>query len=144
MAADTDHVARLLANVVPEIAAGSVEIRAIARRPGYLTKLALSTRDPRVDCVAACVGVRGYRIKHVIEALGGERVDLFRWHDSPEQLITSALQPAAVERVILYPAEHRAVVVVRPDQVPLVLGRRGENRQLASELSAWQIDVQEL
>jgi N utilization substance protein A len=144
MTDDTDHVARLFAEAVPEIAAGSVEIKAIARKPGYRSKLALFSRDPRVDCVGVCVGVRGCRIKNVVDALGAERIDLIRWHDSPEQLITNALQPAAIERVILHPAEHRAVVVVKPDQVSLVLGRRGENRQLASELSGWQIDVEEL
>jgi N utilization substance protein A len=144
MGDDTDHVARLFAEAVPEIAAGSVEIKAIARKRGYRSKLALSSRDPQVDCVGVCVGVRGCRIKNVVDALGAERIDLIRWHDSPEQLITNALQPAAIERVILHPAEHRAVVVVKPDQVSLVLGRRGENRQLASELSGWQIDVEEL
>jgi N utilization substance protein A len=79
-----------------------------------------------------------------VDRLGGERIDLIRWQDAPEQLIAIALQPAAIERVVLHPAEHRAVVVVQPDQVSLVLGRRGENRQLASELSGWQIDIEEL
>ena len=143
MADDIDHVARLFAEEVPEIAAGTVEIKAIARKPGYRSKLALFSRDPRVDCVGVCVGARGCRVRNVVDALGGERIDLFRWHDSPEQLITNALQPAAIERVILHPAEHRAVVVVQPDQVSLVLGRRGENRQLASELTGWQIEVEE-
>ena len=141
---DTGPVARLFAREVPEIAAGSIEIKAIARKPGYRSKLALHSRDPRVDCIGACVGVRGFHIKNIADALGGERIDLIRWHDSPEQLIANALQPAAIERVILHPAEHRAVVVVKPDQVSLVLGRRGENRQLASELSGWQIEVEEL
>jgi N utilization substance protein A len=145
MADDTHHVARLFAQEVPEIAAGSVEIKAIARRPGYRSKLALFSRDPRVDCVGVCVGVRGHRIKNIVDALpAGERIDLFRWHDSPEQLITNALQPAVIQRVVLHPAQHRAVVAVAPDQVALVLGRGGENRQLASELSGWQIDVEEL
>jgi transcription termination/antitermination protein NusA len=144
MADDTDHVTRLFAEAVPEIAAGSVEIKAIARKSGYRSKLALLSRDPRVDCVGVCVGVRGHRIKNVTDALGGERIDLFRWHESPEQLITNALQPAAIERVILHPSEHRAVVVVKPDQVSLVLGRGGLNRQLASDLSGWQIEVEEL
>jgi N utilization substance protein A len=144
MTDDADHVARLFAKEVPQIASGEIEIRAIARKPGYRSKLALFSRDPRVDCLGVCVGVRGHRIKNVIEALGGERIDLVRWHDSPEQLITNALQPAAIERVVLHIAEHRAVVVVNPDQVSLVLGRRGENRQLASELSGWQIDVEGL
>jgi N utilization substance protein A len=144
MAGDTEHVARLFAEAVPEIAAASVEIRAIARKPGYRSKLALFSRDPRVDCVGVWVGVRGCRIKHIVEALGGERIDLIRWHDSPDQLISNALQPAVIERVILHPAERRAVVFVQPDQVSLVLGRGGENRQLASDLSGWRIDVEEL
>jgi N utilization substance protein A len=144
MADDIDHVARLFAEEVPEIAAGTVEIKAIARKPGHRSKLALFSRDPRVDCIGVCVGVRGHRIKNVVVQLDGERVDLFRWDDSPEELITRALQPAAIERVVLHPAEHRAVVVVKPDQVSLVLGRRGENRKLASDLSGWQIDVEEM
>ncbi len=141
---DTGPVVRLFAQEVPEIAAGSIEIKAIARKPGYRSKLALHSQDPHVDCLGACIGVHGFHLKNIIEALGGERIDLIRWHDSPEQMIASALQPANIERVILHPAEHRAVVVVKPDQVSLVLGRRGENRQLASELSGWQIDVEEL
>jgi N utilization substance protein A len=141
---DIDHVIRLFADEVPEIAAGTVEIKAIARMPGYRSKLALFSRDPGVDCVDVCVGVRGHRIKNIVEELGGERIDLFRWHDDPEQLIARALQPAAIERVVLHPAEHRAVVVVKPDRVSLVLGRYGANRRLASELSGWQIDIEEL
>jgi N utilization substance protein A len=144
MADDIGPVVRLFAQEVPEIGTGSVEIRAVARKPGSRSKLALRSQDPKVDCIGACVGVRGHRIKNIVDALGGERIDLVRWDDSPEQLIANALQPAALERVILHPAEHRAVVVVKPDQVSLVLGRRGENRQLASELSGWQIEVEEL
>ena len=141
---DASAVARLFSREVPEIAAGTVEIKAIARKPGYRTKLAVHSLDAQVDGVAACVGVRGFRIKNVIDALGGERIDLVRWLDSAEEMIVNSLQPAAIERVILHPAGRRAVVVVQPDQASLVLGRRGENRQLASELTGWQIDVEEL
>jgi N utilization substance protein A len=144
MADDIGPIARLFAREVPEIATGSIEIKAIARKPGYRSKLALQSQDPSVDCIGVCVGLRGHRIKNIVDALGGERIDLIRWNDSPEQLIANALQPAAIGRVILYPAEHRAVVVVKPDQVSLVLGRRGENRQLASQLSGWQIELEEL
>ena len=140
---DTGTVVRLFAQEVPEVAAGTVEIKAIARRPGYRSKLAVLSRDPRVDAIAACVGIRGFRIKNVIDALGGERIDLVRWLESPEEMIVNSLQPAVIERVILHPDEHRAVVVVQPDQVSLVLGRRGENRQLASNLTGWQIEVEE-
>jgi N utilization substance protein A len=140
---DIGSIARLFAQKIPEIAAGSVEIKAIARKPGYRSKLALYCQDPRVDCVGVCVGVGGFRIKNIVDALGGERIDLVRWQDSPERLIVNALQPALIEKVLLHPAEHRAVVVVKPDQVSLVLGRGGYNRQLASELSGWQIDIEE-
>jgi N utilization substance protein A len=143
MSDDTDSVVRHFAQEIPEIAAGRIEIKAIARQPGYRTKLALHSQDPRVDCIVACVGVRGFRLKNIVDALSGERIDLLRWVDSPECLIVNALQPAVIEKVILHPAECRAVVVVKPDQVSLVLGRGGGNRQLASELSGWQIDVEE-
>jgi N utilization substance protein A len=141
---DKNALARLFAQEIPEVAAGSVEIKAIARKPGYRSKLALHARDPRLDCIGVCVGVRGFHIKNIVDALGGERIDLVRWQDTPERLIVNALQPASIERVRLYPEEHRAVVVVKPDQVSLVQGRGGYNRQLASELTGWQIDVEEL
>ena len=144
MTDDTGVVVRLFAREVPEIAARTIEIKAIVRKPGYRCKVALHSQDPRVDSIGACVGLRGFYIKNIVDALGGERIDLIRWDDSPERLIVNALQPAIIEKVLLHPAEHRAVVVVKPDQVSLVLGRRGENRQLASELSGWQIDVEEL
>src|SRR5262245_14392486 len=101
-------VASLLSREVPEIAAGTVEIMVIAREPGYRSKVAVRSRDPAVDCIAACVGVRGFRIKNVIDPLDGERIDLVRWLDCTEELITNSLQPAVIERVILHPAEHRA------------------------------------
>ena len=140
---ETDFIARLFAQEIPEIAAGVIEIKAIARKPGSRSKLALQSHDPRVDCISACVGVRGARIKKIVGALGGERIDLHPWHESVEQLIANALQPAAIEQVILHPAQHRAVVVVEADQVSLANGRRGENRELASRLCGWQIDIKE-
>jgi N utilization substance protein A len=138
-----DAVTRLFSQEIPEIAAGSIEIKAIARIPGYRSKLAVYSQDSKVDCIGLCVGVRGIRIRNIVDALDGERVDLVRWHDSPDQLIINVLQPATIEKVLLQPAEHRAMVVVKPDQVSLVLGRDGVNRQLASELSGWQIDVED-
>ena len=87
MTDDIELVARLFAQEVPEIAAGNIQIKAIARKPGYRSKLGLRSQDPRVDCIGGCVGVRGSRIKSVVDALGGERIDLVHWHDSPELLI---------------------------------------------------------
>jgi N utilization substance protein A len=141
---DTDLIARLFAQAVPEIASGIVEIKGIARKPGSRSKLALHSYDPQVDCIGVCVGLRGARIKQVVDALGGERVDLIRWYPSLERLIANALLPATIEQVILYPAQHRAVVTAKADQVSLVRGRRDENRALASRLCGWQIEVKEL
>ena len=140
---DTELIARLLAHAVPEIASGIIEIKAIARKPGYRSKLALYSHDPQVDCVGACVGLRGARIKRVVDALGGERIELIRWHDSPERLIVNALQPVTIEQVVLHPAQHRAAVTVKGDQAPLVRGRRGGNLELAGRLCGWQIEVEE-
>lgn len=141
---DVDLVLRLFAQEIPQVAEGIIEIKAIARKPGYRCKLALKSREPGVDCIGACVGIRGFHIKNIVDALGGERLDLVRWDDSPEQLIANALQPTAIERIILHPAQKRAVVVVRADQVSLAYGRRGVNRELASQLSGWQIEVEEV
>jgi N utilization substance protein A len=140
---ETDFIARLFAQEIPEIAAGTIEIKAVARKLGCRSKLAVYSYNPRVDCIKACVGVRGAHIKKIVDILGGERIDLLRWQESPERFIANALQPAAILEVILYPAQHRAVVVVEADQVALVNGRRGENRELASRLCGWQIDVKE-
>lgn len=140
---ETDLVARLFAQEVPEVAAGTIEIKAIARKRGFRSKLALQSHNPQVDCIGACVGLRGARIKKIVDALDGELIDLIRWHDSPERLIANALQPASIEEVILHPAQHRAVVVVKADQASLARGRRGENRDLASRLCSWQIEVEE-
>jgi N utilization substance protein A len=136
-----EHVVRLFAQEIPQIAAGVVEIKAVARKAGLRTKVALYSPDPKVDAVGCCVGVRGCRIRKIVDQLGMERIDLMRWDDSPERLIVNALQPARVEKVILQHAQHRAVVVVTADQASLVEGRRGLNRELASRLSGWQIQV---
>jgi N utilization substance protein A len=123
----TDEVIRLLTREVPEVADGTIQIKAIARRPGLRTKIVVWSRDPAADAVGACVGMRGSRIKNVIDVLDGERIDIVRWNASPEVLITNLLQPAAIERVILHPAEHRATVVVPEDQLALARGRGGLN-----------------
>ena len=143
MSDDNDLVTQLFAQEIPEIASGKVEIKAIARIPGRRVKLAMNGQDPSIDCVGVCVGVRGCRINNILDALGEERIEVIRWKDEPELLIIAALQPARIERVILQEPERRAIVVVKPDQVSLALGRGGENRQLASELTGWQIEVEE-
>jgi transcription termination/antitermination protein NusA len=134
-------VQRLFEQEIPEIADGVIEIRAMAREPGYRSKVAVSSSDARVDCVGACVGVRGNRIKNIVDELAGERIDIVRWDDNLEVLIPNALQPAEVEQVILCKMLGRAIVLVREDQLSLAIGRRGQNVRLASKLSGWDIEI---
>ena len=132
---------RLFEQEIPEIADGVIEVRAMAREPGYRSKVAVSSSDQRVDCVGACVGVRGNRIKNIVDELAGERIDIVRWSDDLQVLIPNALQPAEVEEVILCQMLGRAIVLVREDQLSLAIGRRGQNVRLASKLCGWDIEI---
>ncbi len=134
-------VQRLFEQEIPEIIDGVIEVRAMSREPGYRSKVAVSSSDQRVDCVGACVGVRGNRIKNIVDELSGERIDIVRWDDNLEVLIPNALQPAEVEQVILCKMLGRAIVLVREDQLSLAIGRRGQNVRLASKLSGWDIEI---
>jgi transcription antitermination factor NusA-like protein len=136
-----DLVRRLFEQEIPEIADGVIEVRAMAREPGYRSKVAVSSSDQRVDCVGACVGVRGNRIKNIVDELGGERIDIVRWSDDLNVLIPNSLQPAEVEEVILCQMLGRAIVLVREDQLSLAIGRNGQNVRLASQLTGWKIDL---
>lgn len=134
-------VQRLFEQEIPEISDSVIEIRAMAREPGYRSKVAVSSSDARVDCVGACVGVRGNRIKNIVDELSGERIDIVRWDDDLEVLIPNALQPAEVDQVILCRILGRAIVLVREDNLSLAIGRRGQNVRLASKLSGWDIEI---
>ncbi len=134
-------VERLFEQEIPEIGDGVIQIKAIAREPGYRTKVAVSSSDQRVDCVGACVGVRGNRIKNIVDELAGERIDIVRYSDDMQVLIPNALQPAEVEEVILCQMLGRAIVLVREDQLSLAIGRRGQNVRLASKLCGWDIEI---
>jgi N utilization substance protein A len=136
-----DFVRRLFEQEIPEIADRTIEIKAVAREAGYRSKVAVSSIDLKVDCVGACVGVRGSRIKNIVDELGGERIDIVRWNDSLQVLIPNALQPATVEEVFLYPRLGRAIVLVKEDQLSLAIGRRGQNVRLASKLVGWDIEI---
>ncbi|NQU21441.1 MAG: transcription termination factor NusA, partial [Candidatus Nealsonbacteria bacterium] len=134
-------VQRLFEQEIPEIAEGIIEIKAIAREPGYRTKVAVSSMDQRVDCVGACVGVRGNRIKNIVDELSGERIDIVRYNDDMLALIPNSLQPAEVDEVILCQMLGRAIVLVREDQLSLAIGRRGQNVRLGSKLCGWDIEI---
>lgn len=134
-------VQRLFEQEIPEIADSVIEIRAMSREPGYRSKVAVISSDSRVDCVGACVGVRGNRIKNIVDELAGERIDIVRWDDDLEVLIPNALQPAEVEQVILCRMLGKAIVLVQEDNLSLAIGRRGQNVRLASKLAGWDIEI---
>ena len=136
-----DLVRALFELEVPEIADGTITIRRIEREPGYRTKLAVDSGDDKVDCVGACVGVRGNRIKSIIDELNGERIDIIRWNSDPMMLIANALKPAEVGDITLDPAARKALVIVNEDQQSLAIGRKGQNVRLASKLTGWDIDI---
>ncbi len=136
-----EFVRRLFEQEIPEIKERTIEIKAIAREAGYRAKIAVSSVDMKVDCVGACVGVRGSRIKNIVDELGGERIDIVRWNESLQVMIPNALQPAQIDEVFLYPRVGRAIVLVKDDQLSLAIGRRGQNVRLASKLVGWDIEI---
>src|SRR5215208_1551403 len=136
-----DFVRALFEQEIPEIQDRTIEIKQVAREAGYRSKVAVSSIDMKVDCVGACVGVRGSRIKNVIDEINGERIDIVRWNASMQAMIPHAPQPAAIMDVQLYPRLGRAIVLVAEDQLSLAIGRRGQNVRLASKLVGWDIDI---
>jgi N utilization substance protein A len=136
-----DFVRSLFEEEIPEIDDRTIDIKAVAREAGYRSKVAVASIDLKVDCVGACVGVRGSRIKNVIEELNGERIDIVRWNDSLQVLIPNALSPAQISEVFTYQRIGRAVVLVTEDQLSLAIGRRGQNVRLASKLVGWDIEI---
>lgn len=134
-------VQRLFEQEIPELTDGVIEINSISREPGYRSKVAVSSSDSQVDPIAVCVGFRGSRIKAVREELAGEHIDVVRFSDDPQVLIPNALQPAAVEQVLLCDLIGRAIVLVQEDQLSLAIGRRGQNVRLASKLCGWDIEI---
>jgi transcription termination/antitermination protein NusA len=136
-----DFVRRLFELEIPEIADQVIAIRALAREAGYRSKVAVTSIDTKVDAVGACVGVRGTRIKNIVDELGGERIDIVRWNESLQVLIPNALQPAEIDEVMLCHLLGRGIVLVRDDQLSLAIGRRGQNVRLASKLVGWDIEI---
>ncbi len=134
-------VRRLFEVEIPEVSERVIEVRSLAREAGYRSKVAVSCYDNNIDCVGACVGVRGSRIKTIVDELDGERIDIVRWNDSLQVLIPNAMQPAEVEDVILCPMLGRVIVLVRDDQLSLAIGKKGQNVRLASKLVGWDIEV---
>jgi N utilization substance protein A len=136
-----DFIRRLFELEVPEVAERIIEMKALAREAGYRTKVAVSSIDTKVDAVGACVGVRGSRIKNIVEELGGEKIDIVRWNESSQILIGNALKPAEVQDTALCFELGRATVVVPEDQLSLAIGKRGQNVRLGARLTGWDIDI---
>ena len=140
----TDFIRRLFELEVPEVAEGVVVIRKMAREPGQRTKVAMESLESHVDCIGACVGVRGTRIKSIIDELNGEKIDIIPWREAPEILIADSLKPAEILQMTLEESEtiRRAIVTVPEDQLALAIGRKGQNVRLAVKLTGWDIDIQ--
>lgn len=134
-------VRELFALEVPEISDRIVEIKAVVREPGFRTKVAVASNDMRVDPQGACIGVRGTRIRNIVDELGGERIDIIPWNESPEIFIKKALSPAEVTSIELDRDAQRARAIVPEDQLSLAIGKRGQNVRLAARLTGWHIDI---
>ena len=137
----SDFMANLFAQEVPEIYDGIIEIIGVARDPGSRAKIAVLSKDSSIDPVGACVGMRGSRVQAVVNELQGEKIDILSWTDDIASFVVKALQPAEVQKVVLYEGEQRLEVVVPEEQLSLAIGRRGQNVRLASSLCGWDIDI---
>ncbi|MDR3182984.1 MAG: transcription termination factor NusA [Planctomycetaceae bacterium] len=134
-------VQRLFEQEIPEIQDAVIEIKGVAREPGYRTKIAVYSSDRHLDCVGACIGMRGSRIKNVTDELNNERIDVIPWSAVLQEYIANALRPADIEEVILCSMLGRAVVLVQQEQRSLAIGRNGQNVRLASKLVGWDVEI---
>jgi N utilization substance protein A len=137
-----DFVRRLFELEVSEIADKTVEIKAIAREAGYRTKIAVSSRDEKVDPVGACVGMRGMRVKNIVRELGGEKIDIIRWDPNVRQFVANALAPAKLKSLSLDEATRTVRIIVDPDQLSLAIGKKGQNARLTAKLTGWKVDIE--
>jgi N utilization substance protein A len=139
---DPELIKTLFELEVPEIADGLVEIRGVAREPGYRSKIAVESHAQGVDPVGACVGPRGSRVRMVVSELRGEKIDIIPWNPEPARFVAKALSPARVREVYLDDEGKEATVVVPDDQLALAIGKEGMNARLAARLTGWKIDIQ--
>jgi N utilization substance protein A len=139
--ASVRFVRRLFELEVTEIADGTVVIEAISREPGYRTKIAVNSKDPRVDPVGACVGARGARVKSIVRELGGEKIDIIRYFSDPVKMLEEAIKPAVPRNVTIDEANRRIHFEVLEDDLSIAIGRRGQNARLTSRLLGWKLDI---
>jgi N utilization substance protein A len=140
--ADPNFVIKLFQLEVSEINDGTIEIKGVAREPGFRTKLAVWTRDDKVDPVGACVGLRGQRVKNIVRELNNEKVDIIKWSPNIREFITNALAPAKLKNFEVEEGRKRARVICSEDQLSLAIGKRGQNARLTAKLTGWQVDIE--
>lgn len=140
--ADPNFVLKLFRLEVSEINDGTIEVKGIAREPGFRTKIAVWTRDEKVDPVGACVGLRGQRVKNIVRELNNEKVDIIKWSSNIREFITNALSPAKLKNFEIDETRKRVRITVAPDQLSLAIGKRGQNARLTSKLAGWQVDIE--
>lgn len=140
--ADPQFVVKLFQLEVSEINDGTIEVKAIAREPGFRTKLAVHSRDEKVDPVGACVGLRGQRVKNIVRELNNEKVDIIKWDKDVKVYVANALAPAKLKQFEVDEANRRIKVLVAPDQLSLAIGKRGQNARLTSKLTGWHVDIE--
>ncbi|MCK9555822.1 transcription termination factor NusA [bacterium] len=139
--AHPNFVKKLFELEVPEISDGTVQIKGIAREPGYRTKVAVYSKDEKIDCVGACVGLRGSRVKNIVAELGNEKIDIVRWNEEISGYVREALNPAKLKNVEINEGQKLITVTVDDDQLSLSIGKKGQNARLAAKLLGWKIDI---
>ncbi|MDD3122110.1 MAG: transcription termination factor NusA [Candidatus Izemoplasmatales bacterium] len=138
---DRNLVKRLMEHAIPELQEGIVEIMGLARDPGDRCKVCVSSNNPKVDPVGACLGKNGNRIKEVIDQLNGEKIDIYKHSTEPSELVSNAIQPAKTVAVIINHKDKSAIAIVPDDQLSLAIGKKGQNARLAVQSSGWKIDI---
>jgi N utilization substance protein A len=141
--ASQKFVRRLFELEVTEIADGTVKIEAFAREPGYRTKIAVTSKDQKVDPVGACVGARGSRVKTIVRELNGEKIDIIKYFADPREMLIEAFKPATPREIIIDDKNHRIVLKVATDDLAIAIGRKGQNARLTSRLIGWRLDIEE-
>jgi N utilization substance protein A len=139
--ADPRFIIKLFQLEVSEINDGTIEIKGIAREPGFRTKMAVYSRDPKVDPVGACVGMRGQRVKNIVRELNNEKVDVIPWSSDIKTFVTKALEPAQLKSVEIDEKGKRLKILVSEDQLSLAIGKRGQNARLTAKLTGWEVDI---
>ncbi len=134
-------VTKLFELEIPEIAEGTVLIKSVAREPGHRTKIAVASTDEKIDCVGACVGMRGARVKNIVRELSGEKIDIIRWHEDIAKFVEEALSPAKPKKTEIDKSNKSITVIVEDSQLSLAIGKKGQNARLTSKLVGWNIDI---